>query len=144
MGRLQPAGPAAAYQTYEIAVPLATHWRPATCAEVNCPNYEHGWRVRVEGLDPQLLHTARNAGRRYQELAVGPGETWLVFEAGQACFQASAHRTPLGREPLFLLRGGDFRGNPRQVPTRRHSRAEDWRDDFGEHQNRIADRVERG
>ena len=57
--RIEPALPAHAMKTYQIYSPISTHYRPATCAEVQCAAYEHGWRTRVEGLDPQLLHTAQ-------------------------------------------------------------------------------------
>jgi hypothetical protein len=133
-----------AYKSYIIAQPLATHWRKASCEEISCPDYLHGWKVRVEGLPANLLHAARTSGRRYRELPVAEGETWLVFEAGQACFRASEHRTRIGRPPLFVVRDGDTRGNPRRTKARLHQRAESWRDDFAEHQQTLADAQRRG
>lgn len=126
-----------AYKTYSIHAPLSTHWRPASCAEVDCPNYLHGWRVRVEHLPPELLHTARTSGRRFTELPVRQGETYLVFEPGQACFEAARHRLRLDRPELYAIRDGDTRGNPtgRRVTVS----GDQWNDDFGEHQERLAD-----
>ena len=52
------------------------------------------------GLTPEMAQTARTTGRRYREMHVQEGETWLVFEAGQPCFRASTHRKSLEREPI--------------------------------------------
>ena len=138
INRIAPKMPAAAYKTYSIAAPLSTHYRPATCSEVDCPRYLNGWRVRVEGLPPELLHAAKTSGRRYRELHVVEGETWLVFEAGQACFLAGEHRKRLDRPELYVVRDGDWRGNPRGTQARRHARPEHWVEDFAEHQDRLA------
>jgi hypothetical protein len=141
--RITPNMPVEAYKTYRISSPLATHWRSATCAEVACPAYENGWRVRVEGLSPELLHAAKTSGRRYSEQHIAEGETWLVFEPGQQCFQVSQHRTPVGRPELYLVRGGDWRGNP-TGELREHAHAQDWIEDFGEHQDNLADQMRKG
>lgn len=139
--RIPPAMPVGAYQTYEIRAPRATHFRPASCAEAGCANFRNGWRVRVEGLPAPLLHAAKNSGRKYTVLSVAEGETWLVFEAGQSCF--AKHEVPLGRPELYVVRDGDWRGNP-TGRTRTHVRAADWVEDFAEHQLRVAEQVERG
>ncbi len=140
--RLEPPMGVGAYKSYSISAPLATHWRPATCAEVACPDYLHGWRIRKEHLDAQLLHAATRSGRRYREVSFAAGETWLVYEAGQVCFKASQHRLPLERPELYLVRDGDWRGNPTGSVQR--LTAASWTDDFGEHQERLADRFKQG
>lgn len=144
MNRVEPLMPAAAYKTFEIAAPASTHFRPATCAEVDCPHYLNGWRVRVEGLPPEMVHTAKTSGRRFRELRVAESETWLVFEAGQSCFQASQHRTRLDRPELFVVRDGDHRGNPRGTKARLHQRPEHWTEQFAEHQQGLADAHQKG
>lgn len=144
MPRPEPLMPAHAYKTYSIAAPASTHFRPATCAEVDCPHYLGGWRVRVEGLPPEMVHTAKTSGRRFLEQRVAEGETWLLFEAGQACFKASEHRTRIGKPELFLVRDGDHRGNPRGTKARLHQRPADWVEDFAEHQRAIADAHQEG
>ena len=143
INRVEPQMPAAAYKTYTLAAPLATHWRKATCAEVGCPDYLNGWRVRVEGLDAQMLHDARRYGRN-RELPVTEGETWLVYEAGQPCFRSAQHRTRIERPELYLVRDGDWRGNPRGTQARQHSRPEHWVEDFAEHQQGLADTAQKG
>lgn len=141
------------YKSYVLAQPLATHWRTFTvdeiragtaCETVRCQDYAKGWQIRVEGLPPELVAAARQSKRRYRELHVAAGETWLVFEAGQPCFQAIKHRAPIGRPPLYLVRDGDTRGNPRGTKTRQHQRPQFWVEDFAEHQQTLADAQKRG
>lgn len=135
--RVAPAMPAAAYKTYSIFSP----GRPATCEEVDCPDFLNGWRIRLEDLTPELEHAARNSGRRFSETRVTDSETWLVFDAGQQCF--AQHRLPWEGRERFVERGGDWRGNPRgQVYE--HTRADDWVDSFANHQQKLADRLEQG
>lgn len=138
MPLLDPRG----YKTYSIHAPLRTHFRKATCAEVDCPDYLHGWRVRLEILNEEQRVWVRQTGRRFTELAVRAGETWLVFEAGQLCFRATEHRARVEREELYVIRDGDTRGNP----TGRVDRVSgtQWNDDFGEHQQRLADLQQKG
>src|SRR5258708_14797613 len=71
--RVMPALAAEHVKTFQMTQPLATHWRPASCDEVGCPNYLNGWRVRVEGLDPGLLHLAVSSGRKWTRLDVAAG-----------------------------------------------------------------------
>lgn len=144
MNRIQPAMPAGAYKTYQIAAPLSTHFRPATCAEVNCPDYLNGWRVRWEPLTPELRHAATTSGRRYRLEVVSASESWLLFEAGQPCFRAAEHRIRLERPELFIVRGGDHRGDPTGIPARRHTRPEHWVEDFAEHQQGLARTQQKG
>lgn len=141
--RLTPAGPPAAYRTFQIAMPLETHWRPATCAEVDCPQYLNGWRVRLDGLSEEDRWAIHRSGRHFVRHDIAAGETWLVFEPGQACFAASEHRAPLGKPELFIVKGGDWRANP-TGEFRQHSSAESWVDEFATNQNKIAEVIERG
>ncbi|MBA4865910.1 hypothetical protein H1V43_32115 [Streptomyces sp. PSKA54] len=144
MNRVEPRMPAAAYKTFQILAPVPTHWRPASCAEVDCPDYVNGWRVRIEGLDAQMLHAAKTSGRKYSELRVAEGETWLVYEAGQPCFRAAQHRKRIDRPELFLVRDGDHRGNPRGTKARMHAKPEHWVENFAEHQQGLADAHQKG
>lgn len=139
----QPIGPAAAYQTYSIKAPISTHFRPATCEEVACPDFLYGWKVHLEGIPENLRHTAMSSGRKYRIEQEAEGLTWLVYEAGQKCFQNSRHRTRLERPETFLVRGGDKRGNP-TGESRIHTRAEDWMEDLHEHTDKILDALKEG
>lgn len=144
LSRPQPLMDATAYKTYEMRSPLSTHFRPATCAEVNCPHYLHGWRVHLEALTPDLVDAARKSGRRYREEHIAEGQTYLVFEPGQPCFKTTQHRARIDLPPLYIVRDGDFRGNPRGTRARLHQRPQDWVEDFAEHQQAIADEIEKG
>lgn len=143
MNRIAPLGQPQEYRTFQITSPISTHWRPATCAEIDCPHYLGGWRVRVEGLTPEMLHSATTSWRKYSELHVAEGENWLVFEAGQTCFRASTHKKLLDRQEIFIARDGDFRGNP-TGKVRKHTRPEFWLEDMQENQGRLSDLHKQG
>lgn len=145
LSRIQPLMGPEAYKTYAVVSPLSTHFRQATCEEVSCPHYTHGWRVRVEGLPPDMLHAARTSGRHYVEQGIAEGENYLLFAAGQPCFRASEHRTRVSdRPPLYVVRDGDHRGNPRGTKARVHHNPGNWLDDFATHQQAIAHEIEKG
>lgn len=147
LNRLAPALPVGAMKTYAIRSPRATHWRAATCAEVACPAYLNGWRTVVDEATElgqrQAHHVRKAAGRSYTEHRDEAGLTVFTFEAGQRCFAADGHQAPTGRPELYVVRGGDWRGNPRG-DVRKHVRAADWVEDFGEHQQQLADRLAQG
>lgn len=146
--RIEPALPAGAYKTYSFTRPLSTHWRPATCAEVDCAAYLNGWVTRVdESADlgrGQAAYIRADRTRRHAETRSADGLTEFTFPAGQACFRASQHRVPLERDPVFMVRGGDYRGNPRGVQTWTCRTASEWQDDFDSHQHMLADAIRKG
>lgn len=144
LSRIQPLMGPEAYKTYAVVSPLSTHFRPATCAEANCSYHRDGFQVRVEGLAPEVLHAVQHSGRKYTVQTVAEGETYLVFEPGQSCLQQSLHRVPVDRPPLYIVRDGDFRGNPRGTKARLHQNPGDWVDDFATHQQAIADAIQEG
>ncbi len=131
--------------TYQLHAPASTHWRKATCAEVDCPAHLRGWRLRVEGLTPADAQAVKDSRRKYTVLRVAQGETYLVFEAGQACFRADTHRVRVERPEIYVARGGDWR---RYTAGHRafggRNAAADWVDSFAENQNRITAIVARG
>lgn len=135
---------AAQRKTYAILAPQQTHFRRATCAEIACEAYTKGWQLHKEILSPELLHTVETAGRSYTEVPVREGETWLVFPPGQPCFAAAAHRIRLDKPELFVVQGGDFRGNPLNVRPTVHSGADPWVDDFATHQEKLANEGRKG
>jgi hypothetical protein len=135
LNRIQPALPVQAYKTFEVRRPLATHFRPGTCAEADCPAYERGWTTNVdESTDlgqAQAHYIRKESGRRFREESHPEGMTAFVFEAGQKCF--AEHRVPLDRPALYVVRGGDWRGNPLRE-FYQHSRPDFWVEDFALHQ----------
>lgn len=144
--RPEPALPARLMKTYELTAPPATHRRPATCTEVDCPQHTNGW---VSTFDPstsqgqaQLRYVRLHSGRSFTDTtAPGAPLVELTFPAGQRCFQA--HTVSLEREPFVVVRDGDWRGNPTRR-ERRHVHLADWVDDFATHQQGVADAREKG
>jgi len=138
--RLAPALPATAYKTYAVASPTDRTIR-AACEQVGCLAYRHGWESHVdESTDlgkQQADYIRRLSGRTFREQRTAAGMTVFRFEGGQRCF--SEHRT---RPELYVVRGGDWRQNLGTI--RQHSRPDDWLEDFGEHQQGLAERVRRG
>lgn len=143
MSPLQPVGPASAYQTYALRAPLSTHFRKATCREVNCPAYLNGWRTIVGTGSVQAQYIRAKSERVFTEHPQDGGMVEFRFPPGQMCFRAAEHRAPLHREPLYIVRDGDHRGNP-TGRRRQHRNGADWVDDFGEHQQRLTDQREKG
>lgn len=137
---------AGSFKTYQILAPQSTHYRKGTCAEVECPNYERGWRTLIDEGTPlglqQSHYIRKESGRNFIEFRSEERLTVFQFEAGQECF--SPHNVRVDKPEIYLVKGGDYRGNPRNVPPVRHKRPEDWVEDFSEHQQTIADAIERG
>jgi hypothetical protein len=121
------------------------HYRPATCAEVECPQWKNGWITRVPvGSDLDRFLAGKTHGRRFfARPGVDGGERTYSFPEGQECFRSSTHRVPIEREPFFVVRDGDWRGNPRGTAAV-NRRPDDWVDDFANHQQRIADARDQG
>jgi hypothetical protein len=143
--RIQPQMPPGAYQTYAIRAPRASHYRAATCAEVECAAWANGWTTIVPSDSPQAVYIRAKSGRAFVEKrGEAPGMAEFVFKPGQECFRSGDHAVRLDRPPVFLRRGGDWRQEVGGILPVRFSSPEAWRDDFGEHQERLADRVKRG
>lgn len=137
--RVPPRAGPELYRSWTLAAPVATHWRPATCAESDCDAYLHGW---VTTLDPvaNAAAVAYLRGDRTREHTEETGPDGLIrftFGPGQRCFRADTHRVPLERPPLHVIREGDWRGNPRRIPASTVSRSE-WLDRFATHQDQLA------
>lgn len=141
INRFEPQLPVQSMKTYAIVAPKTTV--PATCADVGCEHYLNGWRLRIDSLPADLVHAATHSGRKFERLDVAEGETWLVFEAGQPCFRAAEHvRVMQVDDDRFGVVAGDWRGYLGVI--RKHTRAEDWVDDFAAHQDALATRLEQG
>jgi hypothetical protein len=143
--RLAPVMPLEAYRTYQVLTPLASHFRAATCDEVDCDAQARGWVTRVDErteLGQRQAHYIRHqSGRAFREERDPAGLTCFTFQPGQRCFQQ--HRARLDRPGIFVRRDGDWRGNPTGQVVR-HASAADWQEDFAEHQDRLADRLRQG
>jgi hypothetical protein len=142
--RVKPGLPVTAMKSYTVAMPLATHFRPATCAEYECPDYLHGWVTVVPADSPAAEYIRHDRSRRWTEARQPGGLAEFAFEAGQQGFAGPRHEhlVPNGRPERFIERGGDHRGNPRG-DVREHS-ADTWTDSFANHQDRLSTAHERG
>lgn len=144
MFRIEPKLPASAVKTYAIHAPISTHYRKASCQEVDCEAYAQGWATRIDPTTElgkrQLNYIRLKSGRAFHDVTtIDTPIVTLIFNAGQQCF--AGHQVPLEREPFYVVRDGDFRGNPRGTTPRKMS-APDWTDDFANHQNTIATALE--
>lgn len=115
----------------------------AACSEVGCQHWAHGWDSVIDERTllgkSQADYIRTRSGRTFRELgAPESGVTVFRFEPFQRCFRE--HRT----NPVqYVVRGGDWRGNPRHE-GRLHKTAADWQEDSALHQQRIAQAIERG
>lgn len=148
VSRIEPAMPAHAYKTYGMSMPLRSHWRPATCEEVDCDDYRYGWVSTFDGATElgqrQIHYCEHDRSRTFSIQRPSLTLVKFVYPPGQRCFRAGDHRVPLERPARFYVSGGDWRGNPRGTPVRVHRTVEDWCEDFAEHQDRLATAIERG
>lgn len=146
--RIEPQMPAQAYKTYGMSMPLASHWRPATCEEVGCEAYRNGWVTTVDTSTDlgqrQYEYITHDKTRSHSMQRPSLALAKFVFAPGNRCFRSGDHKLPLERPATFYVAEGDWRGNPRGIPVRVHSRAEDWCEDFAEHQDRLATAIQRG
>ena len=116
-------------RTYQIIAPVPTHFRKATCAEIQCRAHVNGWRTIVGADSPQAQYIRAQSGRRFTERALEGSMTEFTFEAGQACFASDTHKVPLERDPFFRVRENGL--------TRTHTRPDLWTEDMAEHLDRI-------
>ena len=143
LNRIPPLMPTGNYKTFALRQPLATHFRKATCQEIECEAYMNGWNFRREGMDPRLYYVATHSHRSWREVVLAPGESYLVFEPGQPCFDADNHRIAIDRPAFFFAGRGDFRSfTTRQA--RQHANADDWVDEFATQLDQINTQIERG
>jgi hypothetical protein len=125
------------YKSYSWTQPLSTHFRKATCEEARCPEFVNGW-VTVADLatdlgQRQYDYLSHDRSRKWSKAQAGTLVSF-TYPPGQQFFShpRHAHRKPIGYDPIMMVSGGDFRGNPRQTPTQ-VMRPADWVDSFQEH-----------
>lgn len=144
LNRITPAAPHHAFTTFRVRQPLATHFRRATCAEIECENYIHGFKINVDTRTERgqrQAHLIRVSGAAYSVVRLPDGTADAVFPPGTLCFRP--HYRSLFREPLTVVQQGDWR-TPRAARDTRAMPAAEWLDRFGTHQQSIAERVARG
>ncbi|MGW1497584.1 hypothetical protein ACWCQW_03150 [Streptomyces mirabilis] len=140
VNRIDPNMPVGAYQTYSITAPRDAAV-VAACEQVGCAAWANGWDSvideRTELGQQQAAYIRGQSRRTFREMKTD-GLTVFRFEAHQRCFEE--HRT---RPEIYLVRDGDWRGNP-TGRQRQHTRPADWVEDMTENQGRIVDLQQRG
>lgn len=116
--QLVAARPTAAPGHFVIDRPLDTHWRDATCKEVNCKHYLEGWLMVLPDPSPQLDYL-RQSERHFTEEKKGGGTIELSFPPGQKCVR--------GPHKMLLNKLENFVGNGRQ-----HANPNDWTEHHNE------------
>lgn len=128
-------------QRFTLAAPLPTHWRRATCKEVDCPRYVMGFTSVLDESVADLRNAAdwirHNSGMRFVERKDG-AMTVFEFPAGQECFEgrASGHRIKTDKPEITSQT--TTRG------TRRFERGRDFNEAFNEEMYQIERLLERG
>lgn len=139
--RIDPNLPVGAYQTYSISAQRDTTV-VAACEQVGCPAWTHGWDSVIDESTElgrsQAAYIRTQSRRAFRETKTDAGLTVFRFEAHQRCF--AEHRT---RPEIYLVRDGDWRGNP-TGRRRQHARPADWVEDMQENQGRLAEAQQRG
>lgn len=141
--RIEPNLPVQAYTTFALHAPKQTHSRPATCEEVGCEQFLHGWVTRLPLGSPLCEYIASGGhGRRFMETTgLDTPEREFVFPAGQRCFKSTQHVIALDREPVATIRGGDWRARTTETRT---VAIPEWLERFQANQSRIAETHKRG
>ena len=115
---------------YQVTWPKESHWRRATCGEVDCPRYILGWDTTVEANSPQYDFIRADKERQYRAEVTGEGLITLHYPPGQRCFgsnhwvKVDPERGPWLTKNLPGLEAGRVELNAME-PAR-------WMDEFNE------------
>lgn len=132
-------------QTFQVAAPGRTHWRPATCPEVECPRYLNGWHTTLDPIaQADLVHAVRTSGRRPARVFHDAGLVTFVFDPGTVCFDASTHRIRLDRPELYLVKGGSPARPDPTARVVRHTMPAHWVEHFQEQNDHVITLANRG
>ncbi|MGH3381365.1 MAG: hypothetical protein ACRDP6_42200 [Actinoallomurus sp.] len=140
--RIIPAHKSGAYQTYSVSSPRDTTVK-AACEQVGCAAWMYGWETPVDESTElgrqQAAYIRTQSGRTFREMPRAGEDSLTVFrfESGQRCF--ANHQT---RPESYAVLAGDWRMSGGVL--RRHTRGADFVEDFGLHQQRIADQQKEG
>ncbi len=91
---------------HKAVSPVETHFRPATCEEVDCPDWFNGFDAFISTDDEARLYYIRydpRCGQQFVETQESEGLVRFRFPPGQRCFKAYDHKIRLDRAPIYLL-----------------------------------------
>ena len=94
---------------WRIETPRSTHYRTASCSEVNCVEYFNGFQAVLpnDGTRNGLITFIRRSKMDYTEERMEGNIIVFTFPKYQECFkgQAGEHKTNLERDPIFKKNG---------------------------------------
>jgi len=97
---------------WALKAPIGSHFRPATCEEVNCDDYTHGWDTLIPPTLPgqQLVAMIREVYQpgQYTVTQDELGGTVYRFAAGTPCLRRVRHRIRSERDYLYLAGNHGF------------------------------------
>ena len=98
---------------YSIKAPLSTHWREATCEEVDCRKNIMGWETHCNtdtelGRNQVAYIRAGKSERRFTERVDVEGVIIFRFSPGQQCFTNHIKKIE-GKGHLLLRESGGQR-----------------------------------
>ena len=132
-----------AYKSYSWRQPLETHSHRVSCADAQCSDYRHGWVTLVDTATElgqrQFDYLSHDTSRSPHVEKTGTSLVSFTYPPGSQPFDSTRHEhyRPIGYDPVTLVTGGDWRGNPRRTEPR-IMRPQDWICDFAEHQEKLA------
>ena len=87
---------------WRITRPVSSHFREASCAEVDCSQYRLGWMTVLAANDIDNIKAIRGSDLNFREESDGQIVSF-TFEAGQECFKGRGHghRVSMDRDPWF-------------------------------------------
>ena len=124
-------------QHFKIEQWRRSHFRKATCREVECDGYLYGWKTFVPPDSVQANYIRTNSRREFIEAKVSTDLSEFSFPPGQRCFASGTHGWQI-REPTASQTLADKYGNPGK--GRVFDRGEDFNDSFNEQAYRINQR----
>lgn len=127
--------PASQVRTYRIAVPRESGTTIVPCADADCDAYAHGWITTVDrstDLGKAQYHYLTSSQDRKYLLSEEGDLAHFRFDPGTRCF-----RTHTEKRGVFLL------NDPSRDGVIRFGTPDNWRDDMGEHLEKIDESIEK-
>lgn len=133
-------------KNYVILAPPATHFRPSTCAEVQCDRFVNGWETHLDvatkdGLEAAEWIESGKHGNQYTKWRA-EGSTIVVFrfppfQPRIFGIEHREHRVKLDRPEWFGVRDVDT-GWQLKLHSGAENGARDWTHDFATNQDLVA------
>ena len=124
-GRLKMIQPT---DKYQVTWPKNTHFRRATCQEVDCDQFLKGWvtiKIQIDSTEDCYIRndkTRKSVGVRMEDNTMS-----YFFEAGQPCFRS--HRATSKKPPLLTV---NQPGRESARLIRANMDFDEWTDRFNE------------